>query len=229
MFILTLSATFGIAWLAVLVVPYFQMRNLSPVMTKDAAGKELPFIPKREGRVADGAQVYAANGCYLCHTQVIRPTYAGKDMYRSDWAGLADDEDRGDTRRETNAFDFQGESYAQIGVSRYGSDLSNLALRVKRYAKDASPEDWLYRHLFNPRLIAERWDSKCPSHEFLFENRTINLHPSADALCFPSDPGTEWVPTREARALVSYLLSLKKDHPVPSALDFSPPKPDSDG
>ncbi len=104
-FILTLSATFGIAWLSVVVVPYFTMRNLQPILTKDASGPTVPFIPKRAGRIADGAAVYAANGCYQCHTQVIRPTYAGNDLYRADWGGLKDDEDRGDTRRETNAYD----------------------------------------------------------------------------------------------------------------------------
>lgn len=227
-FILSLSATFGIAWLAVVVVPYFHMRNLPAVMTKDAAGKQVPFIPKRAGRVVDGAAVYAANGCYLCHSQVIRPTYAGKDMWRSDWAGLKDDEDRGDTRRETNAYDYQGEKFAQIGISRYGSDLSNLGLRVERYAKGGSAEGWLYTHLFNPRLIPNRWDSNCPSHEYLFEKRDSQGQANAHALCIPAEPGKLWVPTPDARALVSYLMSLKKDHPVPAALDFSPPKKEGD-
>ena len=78
------------------------------------------FYPKRTGRVANGALVYAENGCYLCHTQLVRPTYAGNDLYRPDWGGLKADPDRGDTRRETNAYDFAGEKFAQIGVSRRG-------------------------------------------------------------------------------------------------------------
>ena len=88
-------------------------------------------FPKRAGRVADGAKVYAENGCYLCHTQVVRPTYAGNDLYRPDWGGLKTDADRGDTRRETNAYDFYGEKFAQIGVMRMGPDLSNLGRRVE--------------------------------------------------------------------------------------------------
>lgn len=228
-FILTLSATFGIAWLSVVVVPYFTMRNLQPILTKDASGRTVPFIPKRAGRITDGAAVYAANGCYQCHTQVIRPTYAGNDLYRADWGGLKDDEDRGDTRRETNAFDFQGEKFAQIGETRYGSDLSNLALRVKRHAGSGSPENWLYSYLFNPRLLPKHWDSKCPPHPFLFEKREKNGQESADALCIEAEPGYEWVPTSDARALVSYLLSLKKDHVVPAELDFAPRKSGDEG
>ncbi len=32
----------------------------------------------------------------------------------------------------------------------------------------------------------------------------------------------ELVPDSDAKALVSYLLSLKKDHKAPAALDFAP-------
>jgi cytochrome c oxidase cbb3-type subunit 2 len=228
-FILSLSATFGIAWLFVVVVPYFQMRSLAPIMTKEASGREMPFVPKRAGRIADGAEVYGANGCYLCHTQVVRPTYAGNDLYRADWGGLKDDEDRGDTRRETNAYDFEGEKFAHIGVSRFGSDLSNLGRRVERYAGEGSPENWLYTYLYNPRLLPQRWDSKCPPHPFLFEKREKKGQESANALCIPAEPGYEWVPTSDARALVSYLLSLKKDHALPPELDFAPRKSDDEG
>ena len=40
------------------------------------------------------------------------------------------DGDRGDTRRETNAYDFIGEKFAHIGVTRMGPDLSNLGRRL---------------------------------------------------------------------------------------------------
>lgn len=229
LFILTLSATFGIAWLAVVVVPYFKMRGLEPIMTTDASGKKVPFYPKRTGRIADGAAVYAANGCYQCHTQVVRPTYAGNDLFRADWGGLKEDPDRGDTRRETNAYDFTGERFAQIGVTRHGPDLSNLALRVQSRGGKVSPEAWLYAHLFNPRKLPECWDSKCPSHPFLFEKREVKGQLSADRLPISAEPGFEWVPKPEARALVSYLMSLRKDHPVPPALDFAPKEPEPKG
>jgi cytochrome c oxidase cbb3-type subunit II len=228
-FITAIAASFGIAWLAVIVVPYLKMRNLAPAVFSEAAdGKAGVFIPKRAGRVADGAKVYAENGCYLCHTQVVRPTYAGNDLYRPDWGGLQNDENRGDTRRETNAYDFQGESYAQIGVSRLGPDLSNLGRRMDTLrAKGVNPETWLFTHLYNPRLDAERWTSNCPPHPFLFEKRKITGAPSPHALHVNAGDGIELVPNSDAKALVSYLLSLKKDHPVPAILDFSPKKKDS--
>lgn len=226
-FILGLSASFGVAWLAVVVVPFFSMRELAPIQFSEATdGTTGIFYPKRTGRIADGARVYAENGCYLCHTQVVRPSYAGNDLYRPDWGGLKADPDRGDTRRETNAYDFFGEKFAQLGISRMGPDLSNLGRRVESaYSAGKDPSVWLFAHLYNPRLDPERWQSTCPPQQFMFTKRKITGNPSDDAMPFGNaDEGSELVPTPEARALVSYLLSLKKDQAVPAVLNFSPEK-----
>ncbi len=225
-FILGLSASFGVAWLAIVVIPFFKMRNLEPIRLDEAIdGATGIFYPKRTGRIADGAQVYAQNGCYLCHSQLVRPTYAGNDLYRPDWGGLKSDADRGDTRRETNAYDFIGEKFAQIGVTRMGPDLSNLGRRLDAlHAKGESPEAWLYRFLYSPRSNPEHWQSTCPPQPFLFVKREIKGSPSPDALPVNAGEGFEIVPGPDAKALVSYLLSLKKDHKVPAALDFAPVK-----
>jgi cytochrome c oxidase cbb3-type subunit 2 len=226
-FILGLSASFGVAWLAVIVIPYLKMRDLEPVPCPDSTATAGIFFPKRTGRVANGAKVYAENGCYLCHTQVVRPTYAGNDLYRPDWGGMKNDEARGDTRRETNAYDFGGETFAQIGTTRMGPDLSNLGRRIESLAgKDKTPEAWLYAHLYNPRSNPELWKSTCPPHPFFFEKREVKGNPSADALSIDVGEGFELVPDSDARALVSYLLSLKKDQAVPASLNFAPAKED---
>lgn len=222
-FILCLSTSFGVAWLAIIIVPYAKMRGLEPIAMEEGDGTNAVFIPKRAGRITDGAEVYAANGCYQCHSQLIRPTYAGNDMFRPDWGGLQFDEERGDTRRETNAFDYAGEDFAQIGIARIGPDLSNLGLRVEAiYTNGTAPEQWLYGHLYNPRWEPERRNSSCPSFRFLFEEKEIKGNPSDEALPFPVEDGMEIVPKPAARALVSYLFSLKKDQPVPASLSFGP-------
>jgi cytochrome c oxidase cbb3-type subunit II len=222
-FILGLSASFGFAWLFLVIVPFFKMRDLAPLPLAAEPGEEAGFFhPKREGRIADGSKVYAENGCYLCHTQLVRPTYAGNDMFRPDWGGMASDEVRGDTRRETNAFDFPGEKFAQIGVARMGPDLSNLALRVEAdTTRTVSAEQWLYIHLYQPRLFPDRRKSNCPPMPFLFTERSNVGRRSAASLPI-GDEDTEIVPNADAHALVSYLLSLRKDHPVPPALNFAP-------
>ena len=225
-FILGLVTSFGIAWLAVVVVPFFKMRNLDPLV--HAEGTEQAgevFFPKRTGRIATGAEIYAANGCYLCHTQVVRPTTAGNDMFRADWGGIAKDEDRGDTRRETNAWDFLGESYAHIGVTRMGPDLSNFGRRLEaNYLEEGqNAESWIYNHLYRPfnRPELRVGRATCPPQPFLFDKIKIGGQGSANALDVETCEGYEVVPGPEVKALASYLMSLKKDQAVPAQLDFS--------
>jgi len=59
------------------------------------------------------------------------------------------------------------------------------------------------------------------SYRWLFETREIQGQPSADAVKLegPIAPpsGYEVVPTAEGKALVDYLLSLKKNYPLPEA------------
>lgn len=224
-----LTASFGIAWLAVVIVPFFQMRSAQPIAFDEIAdGKEGLYHPKRTGRVANGAQVYAANGCYLCHSQLIRPTYAGNDLGRADWAGLKADEARGDTRRESNPFDYSGEKFAQIGLTRLGPDLSNLGRRVEAiHAKEAgvSAREWLLAHLYDPRLDPKRPTSKCPSHRFLFDERAITGQSPVAPLPIPAAAGMVVVPSPEAESLVDYLLSLKRDDVVPASMNPAPVKP----
>lgn len=221
-----LFASFGIAWMAVVVIPFFKMRSLAPIELNEATdGSTGIFYPKRTGRVADGAKVYAENGCYLCHTQLVRPTYAGNDLYRLDWGGLKADAERGDTRRETNAYDFFGENFAQIGISRMGPDLSNLGRRIEaNYAAGKDPAMWLYQRLYNPRNEATRWKSTCPSFRFLFDSQPVTGNSLNDAISVAEDGKSELIPSAEAKALVSYLLSLKKDQAVPAVLSFGPAK-----
>ena len=224
-----LTAAFLLPWMALVIYPFFSMRTQTPVTFDEIAdGKTGIYHPKTTGRVANGAEVYASNGCYLCHTQLIRPTYAGNDLGRPDWAGLKADETRGDTRRESNVFDYQGQKFAQIGVSRLGPDLSNLGRRVESlYAKasNSSPESWLYLHLYDPRANPERPTSKCPSHRFLFEEKEITGQKPSDALPVESPEGTCVVPTAAAESLVDYLLALKRDDALPASMNPSPAKP----
>ena len=131
-FSLGLLGTFLWPWLLIIVVPYATMQRIERVeFNEEDDGRTGVYAPARPGRVADGAKVYAANGCYACHTQLIRPTYAGSDVWRDDWAGMKKTESNEETRRETTVYDYDGESFAQIGLTRTGPDLSNIGRRVE--------------------------------------------------------------------------------------------------
>ena len=225
-FIIGLVSSFGIAWLAVVVIPFFKMRNLEPVV--HAEGTEQAgqvFHPKRTGRIATGAEIYAANGCYLCHTQLVRPTTAGNDMFRDDWGGLANDEDRGDTRRESTAWDYLGEDYAHLGVTRMGPDLSNFGRRLEaNYLEEGQrAEAWIYAHLYRPysRPDLRIGRATCPPQPFLFDKVPTRGQLKQEALDVETCDGYQILPGPEVKALASYLMSLKKDQEVPAQLDFS--------
>jgi cytochrome c oxidase cbb3-type subunit 2 len=229
-FTLGMLATFGSAWLFAVVLPFFKTRAPEPVPFDEAVdGKTGLYFPKRTGQIVNGAKVYSQNGCYVCHTQVVRPTYAGNDFHRDGWAGFKAHPDRGDTRRESNVFDYQDEEFAHIGVMRIGPDLSNVGSRYemaavelneakKKQLGDAwndamkiSPDDMMLEHLYDPRLNVDmRW-STCPSLRFMFEQ------PKAEGLIPDPKP--------EARALVGYLMSMKKNDAVPASMNYAPPKP----
>ncbi|MDA0765522.1 MAG: cbb3-type cytochrome c oxidase subunit II [Verrucomicrobia bacterium] len=225
-FSLGLLGTFSLPWLLIVVVPYATMQRIQSVeFNEDDDGRTGPYVPARPGRVTDGAAVYAANGCYTCHTQLIRPTYAGTDMWREDWAGVHVAADNIDTRRETSVFDFNGEAFAQIGLTRTGPDLSNVGHRAESYVKgtETTPEEWFLMHLYNPRGDFEYWSS-CPSNGHLFKVQKKEGQGSGEALAVKARKGKEVVPTAAARALASYLYSLQKDDQVPYSLNYRPDK-----
>lgn len=201
-FLIGLTAAFGLPWVFAIAIPYVQMTNLEPPQFNEAQdGFDGVYEFKRAGRI-DGAPIYAANGCALCHTQLIRPSYAGTDMYREDWAGVPANASEGieDSRRETNPFDFEGEKFAYIGQGRVGQDLSNVAIRASRKAaaQGISTEQWFLNHLYDPRDA--NYLSVCPSMAFMFDG-------SADK------------PKPNAKALAAYLMSMRKDNPIPTAIN----------
>lgn len=239
-FLFGLLGTFGIPWLLVVVVPFTTMRQLEPVPydgEDEAAGV---YIPKRDGRITEGSLIYGQEGCYQCHTQVIRPTYAGNDVFRDEWAGLrkGDKVDK-DTRRETLPTDFDQEQVAHVGVSRVGPDLSNFGRRLSHYldGSDTTPEEWVLMHLYNPREVF-RYDnpketalnSTCPPKGGFFKE--VDVYGSASrTLPVGIEEGKGVVPTDRARALASYLISLKKDtlgNPLPAPLNFEPASAEND-
>lgn len=210
-FTICLGVAFGLPWLFLVMIPWAKMNDFGPVAYGDADGEvEAPaYAPGKSGLTEQGYRVYAEEGCVYCHTQMIRPTYAGSDMWRAGWGGREED----GLQRETRPRDFAGEKYAFLGVHRIGPDLANVAWRKP-------DEAWHHLHLYNPRLVSP--GSVMPGFNHLYEVKPIEGGGSEDALALSGADapatGFEVVPTPEARALVDYILSLKKDYKVPVAL-----------
>lgn len=218
-FVFVLALVFAAPWLFLVVKPYAQLTAAEDVKYQPAIDKLNPddltglsgdFAPTWRGLAKRGAEIYAANGCAYCHTQMIRPAdYAGTEGWRSGWAGRVEE----NLARSTRPQDYSGESYAHLGIARLGPDLSNYGYR-------ASSLNEVYLHLYDPFKMEPQ--SVMPSYRNLFHTRKIQGERSALALDIELDreDADEWevVPSDDAKALAAYLLSLKKDGLVPQSL-----------
>lgn len=211
-FVPVLALVFALPWFLLIVCPSIDSASWSPVPYDEDADEMVGEYPPGRLASARGPEVYARNGCAYCHTQMIRPTYAGPDMWRIGWAGREED----GLARSSRARDYFGEKFAYLGVQRHGPDLANVGYR----RTDAM---WHHKHLFDPRSVVEK--SIMPRFSNLYRKREVTGQVSDEAVAVEEEADEEgnittyeFVPTNDAKALVDYLLSMKKDAKVPESL-----------
>jgi len=204
---LGLLGLFLTSWIGLILIPYVQAGRLSPDVDPDTKDQSPSAY---SGLAEQGRAVYAANGCVYCHSQQVRSRADGADI------------DRGDGARRTVARDYVRDRAAYLGNSRMGPDLSNVGVRHDK-------ADWYYAHEFSPASVVD--GSNCPPMRFLFDERKIVGQPTTEALdpkAIEQDlpvPGSEIVPRHDAKALVAYLLSLKRSsYKLPEAPEEAAPE-----
>lgn len=252
-FVLTLGACFAVPTYFMVVRPYTaeRQRQPAPYVMGEAGGAEIDspdlkglYYPSAySGDRKRGELVYAREGCAQCHTQVIRPDYAGIDQFKKGWG--KDQEGKSmTTTRQTFMWDYMHEDFAMIGQRRIGPDLANAGYRFQgdaalstdpasTLAQKAIGLNNFYVYLYAPRL-RKHW-SNSPGFPHLFDIRLKEGGGAADAVKLPAGApsellapeGSEIVPTNEARALASYVLGLKRDQPLPLSITGAKPKPES--
>lgn len=213
-------ASFAFAWFGQTLLPKAQLNSLQPQTDED--GSDI-YPVNNSGVAARGRRVYVSEGCYYCHTQLVRNSDGGSDI------------DRGWGTRQTVARDYIYDDSAVLGITRNGPDLTNTGDPERKNTQWVDDEnkgklyrsaEWLYAHLYSPRTTAP--DSIMPSYRYLFEQRKIVSERSMDALDLKGadapPAGYEVVPTREAKDLVAYLLSLNRSHPLKEAKQEAPAK-----
>jgi cytochrome c oxidase cbb3-type subunit 2 len=191
---LGLFAAMACSWLSFVMGPQLQIGNLpqtNTVVVGDALSQTYPVTPS--GDAHQGEEIYRANGCAACHTQMVRPRDLGSDISHG-W-GV----------RRSVAEDYLFDQPVLLGSQRIGPDLANYGGR--------SDVNGILTRLYDPRILVP--GSVMPSYRFLFETRKIENAPSRDALVLPDKfapaPGCEVIPGPQARALAAYLLSLRQD------------------
>jgi cytochrome c oxidase cbb3-type subunit 2 len=197
---LGLLAALLLSWGGVVLGANGQLGGLSPYYD-DNDSQSYPL--RLPGAASAGQLVYRDLNCAACHTQQVRREDFGSDIARG-WG-----------ERQSVARDYIYQPAVQLGQSRLGPDLANLAGR-KPSALDATD---LYTLLYEGH-------GAMPAYSFLFDDRTVVGQVSDQALAlvgrYRAKAGREIVPTRQAQELVAYLLSLNSSYAYPEARPAAP-------
>ena len=169
---------------AVEIVPlFFQKSTTEPV-----AGLK-PYSPLRLA----GRDIYVREGCYNCHSQMVRPLRAETERYG----------------HYSVAGEFVYDRPFQWGSKRTGPDLARVGARYS--------DEWHRTHLNNPRDVVP--ESNMPSYPWLAKTKLApdDIVPKMRALKRLGDPYTEeeiaagpeqLKDKTEEDALVAYLQGL---------------------
>jgi cytochrome c oxidase cbb3-type subunit 2 len=204
-------ASFALSCYALVIIPQRQLGSLQPQYVEEEGKITDAYPVENAGIVEKGRQVYQAEGCVYCHSQQVRDVQNGTDLIRG-WG-----------ERRTVARDYIFERPPFLGSTRLGPDLANIGSSKWR---NEAPDDprrplkrdaaWHLLHLYAPATIIT--ESNMPPYRYLFEKRKITGQRSVNALNLTGknaiEDGYEVVPKEEALALVGYLLSLDRSHPL---------------
>lgn len=178
-------ATLLLGWAALVGIPDIMISEVQPPEELERYTAEQLF----------GRQIYIREGCMYCHSQQVRPEGFGADQDRL-WG------------RPSVPADYVFDRPHLLGTMRTGPDLMNIGVRQTSVA-------WHMEHLYDPRLVVE--GSTMPPYPWLFEVKR-SAGPDEYVLDLPDErvpEGMVVVATREAEALVEYLLSLDRSYDAP--------------
>lgn len=195
-FIFGLFSALAISFGGIVLGSHAQLGRLTPYFDE---GEGQAFPQRTAGLAMRGQHVYADLGCAACHTQQVRRPDFGSDQARG-WGA-----------RQSVARDYIHQARPQLGASRLGPDLANLAGRKP----NAPGESELFKLLYEGT-------ARHPSYKFLFETR--DGAGESSPLVIATQDGRQIVPTERARSLVAYLLSLNTAYDYPEARPYIAPK-----
>ena len=139
----------------------------------------------------------------------VQVRFNGEDLEKDNFSNP---DGRGWGKRRSVARDYLFVERPMLGSVRIGPDLSNVGTRLNRST--------LMRLLLDPKSI--RRNSKMPQHRFLFD--VVKESNEKGIITIRNkDEQVFYKPTKEAEALVDYLLSLKSaNYPLEEAPVYQP-------
>jgi cytochrome c oxidase cbb3-type subunit II len=184
--------------LIVLVISVGGLIEIVPLAVSAAAKQGNVHITPRTALEQEGFDIYVREGCYLCHSQQIRPFRSETERYGP----------------YSVAAESQYDHPFQFGSKRTGPDLARVGGRYS--------DDWHRAHLHNPRDVVP--ESNMPGFPWLANNRIDGAltqrklkvlrmlgtpYTAADIAAAPAAVKDK----TELDALVAYLQSLGLDRP----------------
>jgi cytochrome c oxidase cbb3-type subunit 2 len=129
----------------VIAVAVGGLTQIVPLFFQDVTNKPVEGMKPRPALELEGRDVFIANGCVGCHSQMIRPFRAETERY--------------------GHYSVAGESVWDHpflwGSKRTGPDLARVGGRYS--------DDWHRAHLYNPRNVVP--ESIMPAYPFLVEHK----------------------------------------------------------
>jgi len=132
--LLGIFGTFTFSWVGLTVIPNLQIGHLDPQM--DEEGTDV-YPARKSGMTERGSHVFAANGCFYCHSRQLRPDYAASDIDRTRDLGPTPRPKWGERRSAPRDYIF--DRPVLIGNMRMGPDLSNMGKAAPAEEENASP------------------------------------------------------------------------------------------
>lgn len=179
--------------LVVLVVSVGGLAEIVPLFFQKSTTEPVAGLKPYSALTLAGRDIYVREGCYNCHSQMIRPFRAETERYG----------------HYSVAGEFVYDRPFQWGSKRTGPDLARVGGRYS--------DDWHRTHLNNPRDVVP--ESNMPSYPWLAKNKVdaeaMTSH--MRALKRLGDPYTEAEITNAAKeladkteqdALIAYLQGL---------------------
>ncbi|MAD04076.1 cytochrome-c oxidase, cbb3-type subunit II [Pseudoalteromonas shioyasakiensis] len=138
------------AILTVFAISFGALVEITPLMFQDDTTKPVDGLRPLTALEMEGRDIYVREGCYNCHSQMIRPFRDEVERY--------------------GHYSVAGESVwdhpFQWGSKRTGPDLARVG---ERYS-----DDWHHAHLMDPRAVVP--ESNMPAFPWLDENRVDTTH-----------------------------------------------------
>jgi cbb3-type cytochrome oxidase cytochrome c subunit len=114
-----LFATFAFSWVGLSLIPNYQIGHLDP--QTDEEGTDIYPMPQ-SGMAERGRRIFAANGCFYCHSQQLRPDYIASDLDRT--RDFNKNQKWGVRRSAPRDYVF--DRPVLLGKERNGPDLANI-------------------------------------------------------------------------------------------------------